>query len=204
MEVCRAVIALDDRERATRLQHPPKPRERARRVGQMLEHEADEDMVEGRLGERQVENVGVLELDVVQASQIHRPSRSGERRRGDVDRDERGAWTPSRERHGLRADAAAGLEHAAALGIFRVAVQEVDQRAGLILEALALAPMVSVNVARRMRCASQLPASRGGRRRERVLNVVADAESGYARRVRMAAAQAPGVNPKWPTKARVM
>ena len=121
--------------------------ERTRRVGEMLQHEADEDVVEGRPGERQVQNVRVLELDVVQARQIDGRPRGGERRRGHVDRDERGASTPPRERHGLRADAATCLEHAAAFRVLRVAVEEVDQRARLILKALALAPMASVNVA---------------------------------------------------------
>jgi hypothetical protein len=37
-----------------------------------------------------------------------------------------------------------------------------------------------------------------------VLNEVAEPNPPYARPVRTAVAQAPGVNPKWPAKARVM
>ena len=49
----------------------------------------------------------------------------------------------------MRADAAAGLEHAATSGIARVAMEQIDQRVRLIVETLVFSAVVSVNVAPR-------------------------------------------------------
>ena len=61
------MVAFDDRDRAARLEQAIENRERLDRPRQMLEDEADEDVVEGLGAERQSEDVRVLELDVGQA-----------------------------------------------------------------------------------------------------------------------------------------
>ena len=53
---------------------------------------------------------------------------------------------PARERDRLGADPAASLEHAAAGGVGGVVVQQVDERAGLVVQALVRAGVVAVDV----------------------------------------------------------
>ncbi len=58
------MVALDHGHRAAGLQQAPERDERLDRLRQVLEQEADEDVVE-RLGlQRQIEDVGLEELDV--------------------------------------------------------------------------------------------------------------------------------------------
>ena len=65
---------------------------------------------------------------------------------GDVDRRDPRLGAARGQRHGLRADAAAGLQHGASGRVRRVAVQQLHQRAGLVGQPLALALAVAVDV----------------------------------------------------------
>ena len=58
------MIAFDDGDGAARLEQPIENHERLDRPREVLEDEADEDVVEGLGAERQSEDVRVLELDV--------------------------------------------------------------------------------------------------------------------------------------------
>ena len=143
MEVRRAVVTLDDRDRAAG-RSSVRSAQRLDRPRQVLEHEAHEDVVE-RIGrERQVEDVGLEELDVGQpastrcAAAIDSGETSMEVKRAS------GLLRDERDR--LRADAASGLEHPAARPDTGVVVQQLDQRAGLIVQAFALALVVAVDV----------------------------------------------------------
>ncbi len=51
------------------------------------------------------------------------------------------------ERDRLRADAAAGLEHAAPRGVARVVVEQLDERPGLVVQPLRFALVIAVDVA---------------------------------------------------------
>jgi len=64
VEVRRAVVAFDDGDRAVGLEVGLEDAEGVDRAGEMLKDEADEDVVERLRLERQVEDVGLLELDV--------------------------------------------------------------------------------------------------------------------------------------------
>ena len=152
MEVGRSVIAFDDREGAAGLQHGAQPREREGGLHQMFEHETHEHVVERRRWKRQLENIGLLELDVAEPRPGDGAPRGRERGVGQVDRHEAGAGAPAGQRDGLRAHAAAGLKHAAAGGIVRVAVQQLDESAGLVAKAPPFAPLVSVHVVHAGQC----------------------------------------------------
>ena len=77
----------------------------------MLQHEADEDVVEGPGVEGQVEDVRLPELDVGEAGPSTLPAAAGERLGGDVDRREARLRAVPGQGDGLRADAAPRLEH---------------------------------------------------------------------------------------------
>ena len=64
------MVALDDGDRAARPQQPAAARQRLDRLRQVLEHEADEDVVERLRREGQVEDVGLLKLDVRQPGRL--------------------------------------------------------------------------------------------------------------------------------------
>jgi len=142
----RPVIAFDDGHRAAGEELLFQHGERPLRRGQMLHHEAHEDVVKRRRRERQVEEVGLLERHVRQARRLHAFVGAAQRAFGDVNgRDARLRALP-RERHRLRPDAAARLQHAAAGGIGGVGVQQFAKRGGLILKPQALRRSIAVDV----------------------------------------------------------
>ena len=114
MEVRRAVVALDDGDRAARPEQDRQGGQCLVRAGQVLEDEADEHVVE-RLGrERQVEDVRLPELDVGQpGGSSTLPAGLGDRLGGHVDGDEVGVRAAPGQGDRLGADAAPRLQHAA-------------------------------------------------------------------------------------------
>src|SRR5262245_48157662 len=112
----------------------------------VLEQEADEHVVEGLAREGQGQDVGLLEAHVAEARGLDLRLRRGQRIRRDIDGHEARFRAVARERDGLSADAAAGLEHQAAGWIARVRVQQVGHRVGLVLQAHVRAPVVAVDV----------------------------------------------------------
>lgn len=130
IEVGRAVIALDYGDRATGLELPPENRQRLNRLGEMLQDEANEDVVE-RLGvERQSEDVRMPESHIGQSSRVGNLPGLGDRLIGDIDRHELRVGAPLGQRDRLGADATPNLEHQASATVFGVGVQQVDQGSG--------------------------------------------------------------------------
>lgn len=80
------MIALGYGDRATGLELPPENRQRLNRLGEMLQDEANEDVVE-RLGvERQSEDVRMPESHIGQSSRVGNLPGLGDRLIGDIDR----------------------------------------------------------------------------------------------------------------------
>ena len=146
MEQGRAVIALDRHEPSARLQSSSKRAERGARVGEVLEHEADERRIERPVGEWQGEDVGLEKLDVCEPGAPHRDFGAGERSGVDIDGDKPRKSAAACEFDGLRADAASRFEHARACGKVQSAVQQVGERRGLILESDAFLLAVTVDI----------------------------------------------------------
>jgi hypothetical protein len=146
MEVRRPVIALDHRDRAARLEQALERGKRLDGLGEVLEHEADEDMVERTRRERQREDVSLRGLHVRVPGGAHAPLGLGRRLGGEVDGDEVRVRAALCQRHGLRPDAATGFEDARAGGVGRVAVQEFHKRPGLIVQPFALSRVIPVDV----------------------------------------------------------
>jgi hypothetical protein len=124
----------------------PRNPQRLDRPGEVLQDEADEDVVEAAVGEGQGEDVRLPELDVGQPRKVGPALSLGERVRVHVDRHESctGALPGQGERLGT--DAAAHFEDDAPGGVSGVGVQQPDQRAGLIMQALVLPRVVAVHV----------------------------------------------------------
>ena len=76
-----AVVPLDGGDRPAGAQHAPDRAERPHRVLQVLEHEADEGVVERPGRERQRHHVGLAQLDVAQAGGPHARGRLAQRLR---------------------------------------------------------------------------------------------------------------------------
>src|SRR5262245_57952753 len=112
----------------------------------MFEHEADEDVIEGGWLEGQRKDVTLTELDVRQASQRDALPRRPDGFGGTIDGDESRAGAAPRQRDRLRSHAAARLEDQTAARIGRIRVQQVDERVGLILEALIRSRVIPVDV----------------------------------------------------------
>ena len=121
------MVPLDHRQRSARPDHPANLAERLDRVGEVLKHEADEGMVERRPGKGERENVGDAKLDGADPEGFRRSPRLFERPRRQVDCGEPSFGTVAEQRHGLRADAAAGLEDGGPRPIACLAMQEVGQ-----------------------------------------------------------------------------
>jgi hypothetical protein len=143
----RPVVALDDGDRAAGPDHLPQDGQRLDGPGQVLEDEADEDMVERPLGERQRVQVGLPELDARHAGALRVPPRLVEGSGRHVDRHDARARAAPGQRDGLRAHATPGLEHGAARRIGRLRVQQLDERARLVAQAVVGAGVVAVDVA---------------------------------------------------------
>ena len=112
----------------------------------MFEHEAQEDVVE-RIGrERQVEDVRLAQRHVREAGGGDGLPGLGDGRFRDVDGGDVRLRTAGGEDDGLGADAAAGLENAAAGGIGGVGMEEFFEGGGLVLQAQGFAWVVSMDV----------------------------------------------------------
>jgi hypothetical protein len=146
MKVGRSVVALDHGDGAAGTEQPAKNRQRLDRPGQVFQDEADEDVVERPVGEGQGEDVRLPELHVGQPRKAGPALSLGERVRGDVDRHESRTRALPGQGDRLRADAAAHFEDDAPGGVSGVGVQQLDQRAGLIMQALVLPRVVAVHV----------------------------------------------------------
>lgn len=146
VEVRGDVIPFDDRDRPAGLHERPEPDERVDRPREVLQHEADEHVVERGRRERQRVDVGPLEAHVGDPRRGHVRPRVVQRGGRDVDRGESRAGTGARERDRLRPDAAAGFEHEAAVGIRGVAVEQFHERVGLVLQPDARTLVVTVDV----------------------------------------------------------
>jgi hypothetical protein len=77
--VGRTVVALDDRDRPAGLQHAAQRGQGTVRVGQVLQQEADEDVVEARPRERQRVDVRDLEMHVAETRPLRPALRLQER-----------------------------------------------------------------------------------------------------------------------------
>src|SRR5262249_9400428 len=117
MEVGGAMIPLDDGDGPSRPEDLPQCGQRLDRTREVLQDEADKDMVEGGRVERRREDVRLLEPDVGEARCRRPRPRFGYGLGGDVDGDDSSARAVSGERDGLGADAAPSLEDRAALGV---------------------------------------------------------------------------------------
>src|SRR2546421_652490 len=90
----------------------------------------------------------ISEFPPARACRSYLRSCGGQRRGGDIHRHDARSRALSRERDGLRADAAAGFENAAAGRIPRVGVEQLGERPGLIAEAFSFARRIAVDVVR--------------------------------------------------------
>ena len=170
-----AVIALDRQQRSARLQSPGDGAERGARVGEVLEHEADERRIERPFGERQGEDVGFEKFDVCQPGALHRDFGAGERGGVDIDGDKPRQRTAARQFDGLRADAASRFKHARAPGKAQSAVQQLGERRSLILESDAFLLAVTVDIRIAHRCAARLgTVGTVPQPARKVLNAIAD------------------------------
>ena len=105
------MIAFDDCDGASWLEEPIENHERLDRPREVLQDEADEDVIEGLGAERQSEDVRLAVLDVGEPGCVGPAPGFGDRVRGDVDRREASVGAPLRQGDRLGADAAPGLEH---------------------------------------------------------------------------------------------
>ena len=64
MEECRAVVTFDDRHRSVSLEHPSQRSKCLNREFELLQHEADEDVIERCVGVPKIEDVTLFKLDV--------------------------------------------------------------------------------------------------------------------------------------------
>ena len=140
------MVALDDRDRAARPQQVPEGDEGVDRLGEVLEDEADKDVVERPGLEGQVEEVPLANLDVLEPGRLDPVFRLGDRVGRHLDRHEPGARAPRRECDCLGADAAARFQDDVAVGVGGVVVQQLDERSRLVAQPFSLAGVVTVNV----------------------------------------------------------
>ena len=128
------------------LQQPLENRQRLNRPREVLQDETDEDVVEGLGLEGQGEDVRLPELDVGESGLVGPSPGFGDRLCGDVNRREARTGAPLGQGDRLGADAAPDLEHPAPARVGGVGMQQVDQRTGLILQALVLPQVIAVDV----------------------------------------------------------
>jgi hypothetical protein len=127
-------------------EQPAEDRQRLDGLREVLQHEADEDVVERPGVEGQREDVRLPQLYVGEPGLLDPSPGLGDRLRREVDRDEPGIGAAPAEGDRLGADAAAGLEHRAPAGVGGVVLQQVDERSGLVAQALALTRLIAVDV----------------------------------------------------------
>jgi hypothetical protein len=144
------VVPLDHGDGAAGAQHAAQPGQRPAGVGQVLEDEADEQVVEGRVGERRVEQIGAAPFDV---RRRHVRCQSGARQRegavGDIHRHQVRSRTCRDQVRRLRADATADLERPGAGRKRGAAVQQLCQGVRLVGQSAGLVLGVPVHVAGR-------------------------------------------------------
>ena len=146
VEVRRPVVTFDDGHRATRSEKPAQDRQCDGGLREMLQHETDEDVVEGLGVEGQGEDVGLPELHIGESRRIRPPLGFRERFRSDVDRRESGSRAPSSECDRLGANATPRFEDHAAGRVRGVGVQELHKRSSLVMQAFALPYLVAMHV----------------------------------------------------------
>ncbi len=134
-----------------RLEDAPEIAQRLRRPRQVFQHEADENVVESRGRERRCVDVRLRKGDICEVGGPCLLPRGAQRNSGDIHGHDGSAGTLSRESHGLRPDAAAGLEDPTPWRITRVRVEKGSEGLGLVAEALGFPGRVSVYIVRRGR-----------------------------------------------------
>ena len=115
-------------------------------AGEVLEHKAHKNMVEGPGREGDIENIRPAEFHIVQSGGGDSPFGLGDGRLGNINGRDPGPGAVGREREGLRPDAAARLEHARARRINCVAMQQANQGGSLVLQTDILARIIAVNI----------------------------------------------------------
>ena len=127
------MIAFDDRDRPSRLEQSFQRSERLGRPREVLQDEANEDVIERFVLERRGEDVGAPELHVGQLRCSYLGTRFLERSSGNVNRhDSRAEAVPGKSDR-LRTDSASHFEHAAASRVGDVGVKQIDERSSLII-----------------------------------------------------------------------
>ena len=140
------MIALDHGDRAAGPQQPLENRQGLNRPREVLQDETDENVVEGLGVEGQGEDVRLLELHVGESGPVGPSPGLGDRLCGDINRREARIGAPLGQGDRLGADAAPNLEHPAPARVSGVGMQQVDQRTGLILQALVLPQVIAVYI----------------------------------------------------------
>ena len=113
----------------------------------MLEHKADENVVEALLCEGQIEHAGRSEGDVSVAGGLDPRFGSCQGIWRDINRDDLRLRVAGRQENGLGADPTAAFEDAAARRVAGVMVQQLAQRLGLVGQSSCLSARISVDVA---------------------------------------------------------
>ena len=142
VEVGRAVVALDHGQRPARLEHPLQPLQRRRPGARGARARSRRTRGRSCRPRTAASKMSACWKSTLGARSV----RLRQRRLGDVDRRDQRAGAVGHQRHGLRAGAAAGLEHAAPGRVGGVVVEQLDERAGLVVQALALALVIAVHV----------------------------------------------------------
>ncbi len=146
MAVKGAVIALDDADAAAGFQQSPQTVQGTGRVGQVLEDEADEDVVIAGIGLLEGEEVALLEPNVGQARRQYLCLGLCQGLRRNIERNEAAFRVVAGQVQGLAAGAAAGLEHQGTGRIPYAPMQQIGQGVGLIPQSLRFAVAVTVNI----------------------------------------------------------
>jgi hypothetical protein len=146
MEAARPVIALDNGDCAAGPEESLENRQGLNRPREVLEHEADENMVEGLGVEGQGEDVRLPEFHVGESIPVGPSLGFDDRVCADIDRRESCVRAPLGQGDRLGADAAPGLEHPTPARVRGVGVQQVDQRSSLMPQALVLPRVIAVYI----------------------------------------------------------
>jgi hypothetical protein len=105
------MIPFDHRQRTSIFQERAELFKRTPRFCQMLQHEADKDMIEAALFEREPEDISLPERDIPDPFLTDPFFSTLKGIVGDIDRCDQGAGTVAGKDHGLSTDPAAGLQH---------------------------------------------------------------------------------------------
>jgi len=153
------MLALEDGDLTAGPEQPFHQLQRGDRIGEVLEHKADERMIEGLCLERQRKQIGVQKLDIRQAGRRDAFDRARERCNRMIECDDLRAWTIASETDRLRSGAAADLEHATTGRKPGISMEEAHDRGSLRQQALALALAVPMDVHTRKSSVGMAPAS---------------------------------------------